>query len=307
MGNLEFESLTAVLRMFQGNLALIGTGKNAGKTTALNFLLREFPRPVTGVTSIGRDGERLDVLEKHAKPAIHVSDGTIFATAQSCLSRIEGRFTVLESTAVSTPLGSVLLCQADAFCRVELAGPSQVEDLVRISRRMREFGAARVWIDGAFDRIAGAAGRLSGAVLLAAGSAGRANVEDAARDIQNFVRRFQLPVLSQDEASTNGWTRLSSLTDAQLPGLEGARVVIPGPASCLLDEGGWRWIDSGRMELFVEGKPDLLAVLTSPFRPHLPPLDGHSLLTRVRQLCQNVSVFDLKLEGFFQGHAFTQD
>ncbi len=307
MGNLEFESFTAVLRKFQGNLALIGTGKNAGKTTALNFLLREFPRPLSGVTSIGRDGERLDVLEKHAKPAIHVSDGTIFATAQSCLSQIEGRFTVLESTAISTPLGPVSLCQADALCRVELAGPSRVGDLARISRRMRELGAARVWIDGAFDRVAGASGGLSGAVLLAAGSAGRADVEDAARDIQNYVRRFQLPVWSEDEDSTGGWTKLSSLTDAQLPELAGARVVVPGPASCLLDEAGWRWIDSGRLELFVQDKPELLAVLTSSFRPHLPPLDGQSLLARVRELCQNVSVFDLKQEGFLQGHAFTQD
>ncbi len=295
----EFQSLRDRLRAIRGNLALIGTGKNAGKTTTLNFLLREFPRPLSGVTSIGRDGERLDVLERHSKPAIHVSEGTIFATAEGCLPRVSGSFAVLEPTRVSTPLGRVLLCQAQRPCPVELAGPSHIEDLVCVSGRMRELGAARVWIDGAFDRVASAAVRLSETVLLAAGSAGKVSVEDAAREIQSYVRRFQIPVHPQSSLLEPGWVRLAALTNDHLSDLEGARVVIPGPAACLVDEAGWRWIDSGKTDLFVEARPELLAVLTSPFRPHLPPLNANVLLARVRELCQNVDVFDLKLEGSF--------
>ncbi len=293
MASPEFSVFARRLAEFRGNLALIGSAKNAGKTTALNFLL-SVPAPPTGVTSIGYDGERIDSVEKHAKPAIHVPEKTLFATADQCLGRCEGRWTALQRSGLATPLGEVVLARADTRCRLELAGPSELAGLTSISRRLHELGAERVLIDGAFDRVAASAVHLSDAILLSVGSAGKLSVEEAALEARSSVARFQIPLLSDSDENC---TELASLTDDQLPDLEGQTILLPDPSRCLIDPSSWRWIDSGRVNLRVRRRAELLAVLTNPFRPHRPPLDARRLLARVRELCQNVPVFDLKLEG----------
>ena len=67
------------------SIATIGMCKNAGKTTVLNSLIEEcFAHGETpALTSIGRDGERSDVVTSTKKPEIFVYDGTIIATAEA--------------------------------------------------------------------------------------------------------------------------------------------------------------------------------------------------------------------------------
>ena len=46
-------------------VAMLGMCKNAGKTTALNTLIRDFPEgSVLCATSIGRDGESRDLVNE---------------------------------------------------------------------------------------------------------------------------------------------------------------------------------------------------------------------------------------------------
>ena len=54
-------------------LSVIGMCKNAGKTTAMNALIRENGKHggTLGLTSIGRDGESVDVVTKTHKPGIY--------------------------------------------------------------------------------------------------------------------------------------------------------------------------------------------------------------------------------------------
>ena len=63
--------LTAPVR----RLAFVGLAKNTGKTVALTTLLRELAErgERVGVTSIGRDGEARDAIDRRiAKPRIHL-------------------------------------------------------------------------------------------------------------------------------------------------------------------------------------------------------------------------------------------
>ena len=59
-------------------LCLAGMCKNAGKTTALNALIRGArARGVSlALTSIGRDGEREDLVTGTNKPPIYLTGGT---------------------------------------------------------------------------------------------------------------------------------------------------------------------------------------------------------------------------------------
>lgn len=302
MGSREFESLKQTLSRFQGRLALVGTGKNAGKTTVLNFLLEVFSPEKTAVSSVGRDGEEYDVVEKHPKPRIHLQPGTLFATARSSLTRCAGTWKVEQETDFQTPLGEVLIARTISGCRVELAGPSQTDQMIEICEWMQGLGATRVLIDGAFDRMASSAARLSQAVILAAGSSGKSSAREAAGQTCHFVKRFKLPVISpelpMDQAGPEmSACRKKSLTSPLLAELDGRRVILPDPSCCLIDEGDWRWIDSGRVQVFVERSVPVLAVFTNPFRPHLVPLPAEELLETTRRLCPDVSVFDLKIEG----------
>ena len=72
-------------------LCLAGMCKNAGKTTALNALIRGAKaRGVSlALTSIGRDGEREDLVTGTNKPPIYMTGGTLFATARGLLPKCD--------------------------------------------------------------------------------------------------------------------------------------------------------------------------------------------------------------------------
>lgn len=60
-------------------ISIVGMAKNAGKTTALNYLIEEAMDEglVLGVTSTGRDGEGTDLVTGTEKPRVFLDTGTI--------------------------------------------------------------------------------------------------------------------------------------------------------------------------------------------------------------------------------------
>ncbi|MEG0661801.1 MAG: hypothetical protein RR472_00835, partial [Anaerovoracaceae bacterium] len=53
-------------------VSIVGMAKNAGKTTALNYLIEEAMDEgmILGITSTGRDGESTDVVTGTDKPKV---------------------------------------------------------------------------------------------------------------------------------------------------------------------------------------------------------------------------------------------
>ena len=121
-------------------VTVVGLCKNAGKTTALNRLRAELEGETLAVTSIGRDGERTDVVTGTEKPEIWVREGTLFATARGMLPLCDVTVEVLGSTDVSTPLGPVGVFRAKSDGYVQLAGPSAVGQLSALARVFRQLG-----------------------------------------------------------------------------------------------------------------------------------------------------------------------
>ena len=56
-------------------ISIVGMAKNAGKTTALNFLIEEAMDEGVrlGITSTGRDGESTDLVTETEKPRVYLS------------------------------------------------------------------------------------------------------------------------------------------------------------------------------------------------------------------------------------------
>lgn len=175
------------------SLAVVGMAKNTGKTTTVNHLLRacrDFDL-TPGITSIGRDGERFDILYGTPKPFVSLPPGALVATAKDTLSRSPASLEVLESTVFRTPLGVVVIARANEGGPVEVAGPQQVTQLWAVVRRMEELGAGPVFIDGAFDRLAGMVP--AEGVILATGAALDQNMATVVQITRARVEQLTLP------------------------------------------------------------------------------------------------------------------
>ena len=74
--------------------------KNAGKTVTLNALLDEAYEEgiCIGLTSIGRDGEKQDIVTFTEKPMIYAYEGTIIATSEILFEVSEAKMEILEIT-----------------------------------------------------------------------------------------------------------------------------------------------------------------------------------------------------------------
>jgi len=186
------------------SLAIIGMGKNAGKTTVLNHILRAARKADCGrilaVTSIGLDGEEEDLVTGGVKPRIWIEEGTIVATAGASLSRCDATMEILAMTGIHTAAGEVAVARARSRGYVELAGPSIAGDLAECERICREIERDCLYlVDGALSRKSSAGGGLTESVVLAAGAANATSAEELARETARQVSFLTLPPIGEEE------------------------------------------------------------------------------------------------------------
>ena len=177
-------------------LCLAGMCKNAGKTTALNALIRGArARGVSlALTAIGRDGEREDLVTGTCKPPIYVTGGTLFATARGLLSKSDVTGEILDLTGIHTPLGEVVILRALSDGFVELAGPSMRSQLVFLTDRLRDFGAQKVLIDGALFRRSLCAPEAAEGVILSTGASYHPDIHKTVADTDFVAELLALPL-----------------------------------------------------------------------------------------------------------------
>lgn len=175
-------------------VTVIGLCKNAGKTTALCRLMAEWAGERLAVTSVGRDGERTDVVTGTEKPEIPVREGTLFATARGLLPLCDVTLEAAALTDVVTPLGAVAVLRALSDGWVQLAGPSAVGQLAPLEHTFRALGAQRVLIDGAAGRKSLAAAG-EGCALLCVGASMDGTVKQIAAETAHVCALFAAPTI----------------------------------------------------------------------------------------------------------------
>lgn len=176
-------------------VCLAGMCKNAGKTTALNALLAGARRRGVSLalTSIGRDGEREDLITGTHKPPIYVTGGTLFATARGLLPKCDVTGEVLALTGIHTPLGEVAILRALSDGFVELAGPSMTEQIVALTDQLKGFGARKVLIDGALFRRSLCAPEAAQGVILSTGASYGPDMDKTVADTAFVAQLLTLP------------------------------------------------------------------------------------------------------------------
>jgi hypothetical protein len=152
-------------------ISIIGLAKNVSKTTTLNHILKFLQGNHTiGLTSIGRDGEKYDIITNLPKPRILIDKGTYFATAQQSLDNCEIKAEVIKKTGINTPMGEVLIAKAINSGLIELAGPSISTQLPQVCNELKRLGCEIILIDGAFDRRSYATPLISEATIISTGA-----------------------------------------------------------------------------------------------------------------------------------------
>lgn len=182
-------------------VSIVGNAKNAGKTTVLNHLISAESGRLIAVTSIGLDGEELDQITRLPKPRIHVAKGTYVATAAECLKQSSARFRVLEITDLTTPLGAVHIVEAIEDGTMLVAGPSTKTEMERLTSRLIELGATRVYVDGAFSRRQFA--RVGDALILVFGANLSYDMNAVVKHAALWTKLYSLP---QTQSSWRGET-----------------------------------------------------------------------------------------------------
>lgn len=140
--------------MRYNSLSIIGNYKNVGKTTTLNYILKESLKKniVLGITSIGVDGESLDVVTKTQKPRIYVNKNTLIATAANLALKSDITKEILELTSITTPMGNIVIFRSLSDGYIELAGPSINTQIKYVCERLKYYGADLSLVDGALSR-----------------------------------------------------------------------------------------------------------------------------------------------------------
>ena len=162
-------------------ISIIGLAKNVSKTTTLNYIIKNLEGYKLGLTSIGRDGEKYDVITQLPKPRIFIKKGTIVATARQSFEASEVEMKILKNTGLHTPLGEILLLKALSNGLIELAGPSINSEVKQVCDDLLKLGCDLVIIDGAFDRHSFASPLISQATILSTGAS-------VSRDFQEVIQ-----------------------------------------------------------------------------------------------------------------------
>ena len=185
-------------------LSIVGMAKNAGKTTALNYLIEEADDEglKIGVTSTGRDGETTDVVTGTDKPRVFLYEDTIVSVPSQLYDSAEAGLEIVTMTKYSTAIGALMLCNVRESGYVQIAGPVATADTKKMCGEMFDMGCELILIDGAIDRKSIASPETSDAIILSTGAVISRTMKKVVEETSHIVNLYNLPELEEGETRT---------------------------------------------------------------------------------------------------------
>ncbi|MCL1995194.1 MAG: hypothetical protein FWG63_03220 [Defluviitaleaceae bacterium] len=286
------------LAMPYDSIAIIGTAKNAGKTTTLNYMINGLNRKgiTLGLTSVGRDGENIDIVTHTPKPEIFVIKGTVLATAERLLSYCDITKQVLHIANISTPFGRVVVVRAMSSGYVQLGGPSITKQIGEIIPIMEREGAQKSLIDGALNRITPADPKIAQAAVLCVGATG-ANLQKVVEHTQFLVKILSLPqveTLQKNDIFFAGAVSDHVLKKIVLSGekLNDRRIIAEDSGKFFIQPQTFEKLVAKGATLAVKQATNLLCVTINPTSPYGSGFNPKEFLQKMQEAV-NVPVFDV--------------
>ncbi|MCM1042363.1 MAG: hypothetical protein NC396_08080 [Bacteroides sp.] len=219
-----------------GSLSVVGMAKNVGKTVCLRALLdhcfRSGQADSLAVTSVGTDGESLDIVYKNEKPELTFYPGMLVQTAEQYYHRRRLTAEVLEVSRESTACGRLVTARVKTPGKLIISGQAHTQGLQEYIRTAHALGAKTALIDGALSRLSLASPFVSEAMVLCTGAAVSRNMDELVRKtafqyrMLNLPRFAELPVgrvlsdgLQEMAAGVHGIGQDGAVTDLEIPSL----------------------------------------------------------------------------------------
>ena len=182
-------------------VSIVGMAKNAGKTTALNYLLEEaYDEGLRmGVTSTGRDGETSDLVFETDKPKVYLFEDTIVTVPEQLYGLAETSLEILKRTNCRTALGQVLLCRVARSGYVQIAGPGSIMEHKKLCEQMFDQGIDMIIIDGAIDRKSIADPATSDAIILSTGAVISRRIKNVVEETVHVVSVYKSPLVEDEK------------------------------------------------------------------------------------------------------------
>ena len=182
-------------------ISIVGMAKNAGKTTALNYLIEEAMDEglVLGITSTGRDGESTDLVTGTDKPRVFLDTDTIVSVPTQLYDLADAGLEILKMTEYGSSIGQIMLCRVVNSGYVQIAGPVINASHQKMCEEMLDLGAELVLIDGAIDRKSIAAPGTSDAIILSTGAVLSRSMKKVIEETAHTVGLYRLPCLEDGE------------------------------------------------------------------------------------------------------------
>ena len=133
---------------------LVGNKKNAGKTTFLNYALKQVREVVQPVFfTIGIDGEASDLIFDTPKPKVYTEIGDYVVTSNLMINKSDALFQIIHVFPYKTVLGRLVLAKTLRSGNIELVGSEDNKQLTEIIDYLRnEEDIDTIIIDGAASR-----------------------------------------------------------------------------------------------------------------------------------------------------------
>ena len=133
---------------------LVGNKKNAGKTTFLNYVLKQIREVVhPAFFTIGIDGEENDLIFNSPKPKIYTEIGDFVVTSDVMIHKSDAQFEIIHVFPYKTVLGRLILVKTIRSGTIELVGSednSQLAEIVHYLKTQQHINT--IIIDGAASR-----------------------------------------------------------------------------------------------------------------------------------------------------------
>lgn len=255
--------LDAVTATGARSVAVVGTGKNVGKTVTMRAMYEAaIARGLsTGVVSAGRDGEAIDVIDRNPKPRLWLVPGTWIASAPRTTRPLE-ETGLPDGVTIATACGPLALSRVVEADFYELVGPPTAAGLraaIDALRARCDF----VLVDGAIDRLATVASG-EDCVIVACGAAAAETMHDAVDDIRSLVERLQIPPVDEGAPALRiDGAFLEERARALLSSGERRQVVVRSPAAVALPKKLWQRVRSS-LRLACEIPVRVVAVTVAP-------------------------------------------
>jgi len=139
-------------------IAFIGSDKNAGKTTALNFVYRKLSSEASSpgivcINSIGINGEESDYFDGKPKPAIVLQPGSYFITTPEHVSDFHDSFRLIDGFNPPVFSRPYILAQCAKCFSAVIEGPNCKSETAALKEMIQSTLAIDYFlIDGSTDR-----------------------------------------------------------------------------------------------------------------------------------------------------------